>query len=233
MIWLLACAPSDTERFVAASQTEDLAQAHAACLAIEGAELRGECVALTVGDRGDAEDVALCEAVEGSWRDECVFLLAEHVEGGPEALALCGDAGRYATSCRMHVWAREAPSLDEAGFEALLAGVEDPERAWRLYYRSGLDPDAALDESICPATAHPAACRGGLQEALSRRIHVVSREQPGAFAEACRADDSAGRSQAIGAAAVRYVPSPAMDAVAKRAIAADCGLDRGGIGSEE
>ncbi|MCP4804824.1 MAG: hypothetical protein GY913_19630 [Proteobacteria bacterium] len=253
---LLACAPTDTERFVEAGLALDLASGHAACAGIADEELRGECAAHVVREHGATDgDLArtTCALGSASWADECVFLLAEelHDPSDPQATAtLCQEAGRYSTSCLMHVWSghaaalkRElgpneaadafAPALDWAG---PLASEDLARRGWGLFYRTELDVSVPLDVGACAGLPdpHPRHCRQGLHEALARTIHRVSRESPGAFAQACAAEESTSRAEAIQrAAGVTYVPSPALDAVAKRAIAADCRLEREAAGSEE
>lgn len=256
MVWaLLACAPSDSTRFLQATQANALTEGHTACAGIGDPTLRGECAAHVVREHG-AEDPAradqTCALGESSWADECRFLLAEalHDPQDPRATAeRCLVAGRYTTSCLMHVWSGHAGDLkrthpmprataiyaESLAWAGSATSDDLTRRAWSLFYRTELDLSATLDPQDCASldATHSRACRAGLQEAIARTIHRVAREQPGAFQAACGATPEVRQSVVAEATGLTYVSSTAMDAVVRRAVAADCRLERMGDGSEE
>lgn len=102
-----------------------------ACLPIEAADLRHECVALTSSALAETDLVTAqlwCARVPpGVWRDECAFLSCDTAAVPlASARSCCSSAGRYATRCLGHAVSRaitaelstHAPGDEASAWEA-------------------------------------------------------------------------------------------------------------------
>lgn len=237
----------DPGYFVEATAASDLQTAATMCSHIDEVGLRGECLTHVVREHGASDvDAGLehCRTAEGAWKDECIFLLAEVDPRPPaEAAALCREAGQYAISCLMHLWQEEAARLEDtlAPGEAVAAYSETlpwagellddvlRQRAWSLFYRTGLDADEAIDVAGCDALSdeHVTYCRRGTQEALARSLNVWVRENgPTRMLELCALETAQERASAIEErTGLGYVPSSGLDAIAKAQIDRQCEME--------
>lgn len=194
---------------------------------------------------------ALCEAVESPfWRGECWFLVAEElvpVLGGASAATRCAHAGSFRGNCLDHVWRAHASSLladapfpdalqayapARAWADGLLSQPDTAitQRFWQPFYDAPLHDPALplLDLANCDTVGdHAVDCQRRLPAAFRHTLSRLARERavqgvPVDLALACSA--SAGLPARTEAAfGVRYAPSPPLDALAARALAAQCG----------
>jgi hypothetical protein len=199
--------PSDVQTYLAAT-AQPLNPA--ACLPLQDADLRGECVGLSAYNlarvRRMDEALAACRGLEeGKWRSECFFLVADgRGVRGREAHHTCTMAGSYRAQCLGHAMQREThPELarmrsgNEAATLAAMTRIgerylgpdEGPLRARQLM-QSALaerDPKAPFGPTTC-GDVDPDLCLAAYEErvrhAAAWRKKQVGCERPPTLQEA-------------------------------------------------
>ncbi|MFT4980047.1 MAG: hypothetical protein ACI8S6_005959 [Myxococcota bacterium] len=182
-----------------APDAEDLA----ACAALSGEDLRGDCGLVVARRAASAQRLppeAYCDDIEGAvWQAECLFMAAEdHNETDEIELAaeLCLRSALFSDHCSQHLWQRSLRVLTwkggSAAFEERLphAGrlharwapllAEDTDfsvRFWRRYYEGGFERAQIIDLSTCQPLPEEdrRRCRTAGSALLFRRVQEVIR----------------------------------------------------------
>ena len=116
--------------------------------------------------------------------DECLFQIAERSDDPSR----CGQAGRFADDCRLHLWSRDLrellptharPGEVETAASAALAryGFEaDDNRPWSALYRELMARQRPLDRAACasaPTEAQQEACWNTGRSVYQDRLNVA------------------------------------------------------------
>lgn len=210
--WLLiACSqPAPWKAALVAEPAEALV----ACEELEGLAAH-EC-AYGVLRQHDLVDEPHCRALDGVYRDECLFAVAEGLadEGRhAEAAAMCRETGaRFERSCYQHGWFRaadealaatiepggpEAAAVLARAVEAYGADLEDAEGTiWTAYWWAWWEGREAIDLTTCPDER----CREASLIAAARYGWVAGCEGDASLRcgedEACTAALAEGKAQA-------------------------------------
>lgn len=195
LLLALACraepAGSEADRYlrVVTDEALELEEGQRLCGSLGDSDLRGDCMLALVGhvaDRGEGERGELCRLVpEGTWRDECWFLAAEHARRAGQrelAAARCLESGRFRDDCGQHLWqsalrATIAPRAKGAALPTYAEAIPRAEqlyrrwaplleegtdmelRFWRRFYQNGFERRGWIEVARCDELEEPHAAR--------------------------------------------------------------------------